>query len=148
MASSFLIGLREGLEAALIVAILVAYLVRTDNRHALRRLWTGVAAAVGLSILLGLGLTFVSEESVATGESDEFAGLRLSWDHSRQLTPSTTHGSVLIVDGNLDDSDDLRADLSNSLAVSISSRLALKTTLQLLFDNDIETDRAGSTQLI
>ena len=43
MFPSFLIGLREGLEAALIVAILVAYLVKTSNGHALQRLWIGGA---------------------------------------------------------------------------------------------------------
>jgi high-affinity iron transporter len=74
MFSSFLIGLREGLEAALIVAILVAYLVRTDNGHALRRLWIGVGAAIGLSILLGLGLTFASEELGDTA-AEAFAGI-------------------------------------------------------------------------
>ena len=74
MFSSFLIGLREGLEAALIVAILVAYLVRTGNQHALARLWTGVGAAIGLSVLLGLGLTFVEEE-LSEEAAEIFAGV-------------------------------------------------------------------------
>lgn len=74
MFSSFLIGLREGLEAALIVAILVAYLVRTSNGHALNRMWMGVGAAIGLSILLGLGLTFV-EENLTDQTAKVFAGV-------------------------------------------------------------------------
>lgn len=74
MFSSFLIGLREGLEAALIVAILVAYLVRTSNGHALSRLWMGVGAAIGLSLLLGLGLTFV-EGSLSDSTAKVFAGV-------------------------------------------------------------------------
>ena len=52
MFANYLIGLREGLEAALIVAILVAYLVRLGQRDALPRLWTGV----GLAILLAMGV--------------------------------------------------------------------------------------------
>lgn len=74
MFSSFLIGLREGLEAALIVAILVAYLVKTSNGHALSRLWLGVGAAIGLSVLLGLGMTFVSEE-LGEEAAEAFAGI-------------------------------------------------------------------------
>lgn len=74
MVGSFLIGLREGLEAALIVAILVAYLVRTGNQQVLSRVWTGVGAAIGLSVLLGLALTFVEEELSAEA-AEIFAGV-------------------------------------------------------------------------
>ncbi len=74
MFSNYLIGLREGLEAALIVAILVAYLVRTSNGHALSRLWLGVGAALALSVLLGLALVFV-DESLSEQAAEAFAGV-------------------------------------------------------------------------
>ncbi len=45
MLASFLIMLREGLEAALIVVIIASYLRRTDRREMLRPMWIGVAAA-------------------------------------------------------------------------------------------------------
>ena len=73
MFSSFLIGLREGLEAALIVAILVAYLVRTGNGHAVRRVWLGVAAALVVSILIGIVLVLI-DESLGETVEPAFAG--------------------------------------------------------------------------
>ncbi|HEY7132005.1 MAG TPA: iron uptake transporter permease EfeU [Candidatus Limnocylindrales bacterium] len=54
MIPAFLITLREGLEAALIVGIVAAYVVRIGRRDALPRVWIGVGVAVGLSILIGL----------------------------------------------------------------------------------------------
>ena len=84
-----------------------------------------------------LGATYTIQKDVAPapGADDSFAGLRLSVDAMRQLTESAGFTSVLVVDENLDDTDDLRADWTNALTVSISQRLALKTSLQLLFDN-------------
>ncbi|HET6693169.1 MAG TPA: iron uptake transporter permease EfeU [Pedococcus sp.] len=58
LVSNALIGLREGLEAALVVVILVAFLVKTDRRWALRWVWTGVGVAIALSVVLGAILTY------------------------------------------------------------------------------------------
>ncbi|WP_225900218.1 iron uptake transporter permease EfeU [Streptomyces sp. RLB3-17] len=73
---SFLIGLREGLEAGLIVSVLVATLVRSDQRGRLPHVWTGVAAAIGLSMSFGAVLTFTAAN--LPGKSQEAFGGTLS----------------------------------------------------------------------
>ncbi|WP_433278446.1 iron uptake transporter permease EfeU [Pseudonocardia xinjiangensis] len=76
MLGNALIGLREGLEAALVVSILVAFLVRTGRRSELPKVWLGVAVAVvvsgGVTLALTLtqqALTFEAQEAFGGGLS-------------------------------------------------------------------------------
>lgn len=73
MLSTFLIALREGLEASLMVGILVAYLVKSDRRSALPALWSGVIGAAVASLGFGALLTFSSHHLSDRAES-YFAG--------------------------------------------------------------------------
>jgi high-affinity iron transporter len=74
--ANYLIGLREGLEAALVVSILVAYLVKSGHADRLRPVWAGVAAAVAVSLAFGALLSFTSQS--LTFEAQEAFGGTLS----------------------------------------------------------------------
>ncbi|GAB3142245.1 iron uptake transporter permease EfeU [Microbispora hainanensis] len=71
MFASYLIGLREGLEATLVVSILVAFLVKSDRRERLPLVWAGVGAAVALSVAFGALLTFTAAH-LATQQQEMF----------------------------------------------------------------------------
>ena len=62
MLGNFLIGLREGLEASLIVSILIAYLVKSDRRREIRFVWWGVAAAIALVVAVFAVITIVFDQ--------------------------------------------------------------------------------------
>ncbi|ODT97666.1 MAG: iron transporter [Pseudonocardia sp. SCN 72-86] len=76
MLGNALIGLREGLEAALVVSILVAFLVRTDRRSELPKVWLGVGIAVAVSVGVTLALTLT--EQALTFRAQEALGGTLS----------------------------------------------------------------------
>jgi len=58
---TFVIGLREGLEAALIVGIVAAFLSQQGRRDALRHVWAGVVVAVLICLGIGIALQEVSQ---------------------------------------------------------------------------------------
>jgi high-affinity iron transporter len=60
MLPTFVIGLREGLEAALIVGIIAAFVRRQGRNDVLRSMWAGVGAAVALCVAVGVLLEAVS----------------------------------------------------------------------------------------
>lgn len=73
MLSTFLISLREGLEAALIISILIAYCVKSGRKGSLKFLWSGAATAGLLALAFGALLSFTSTQLPSGGE-ELFAG--------------------------------------------------------------------------
>lgn len=76
MVPSLLITLREGLEAALIVSIVLAYLGRTGHRKEFGKVWLGVGAAVLTSLLAG-AILFVSVGELSGRAEEIFEGLAM-----------------------------------------------------------------------
>ncbi len=60
MLATFVIGLREGLEAALIIGIIAAFLRQSNRADALRKVWAGVAVAVAVCLAVGISLQLFS----------------------------------------------------------------------------------------
>jgi high-affinity iron transporter len=73
MFANYLIGLREGLEASLIVGILVAYVVKAGRSSRLGAVWAGTGIAVALSLAFGAALSLTSS-SLSEEAEHAFAG--------------------------------------------------------------------------
>ena len=73
MFANYLIGLREGLEASLIVGILVAYVVKAGHSSRLGAIWAGTGIAIAISLAFGAALTLTSS-SLSDEAEHGFAG--------------------------------------------------------------------------
>ncbi len=71
---SALIGVREGLEAAIVVTILVAFLVKSDGRDALKWVWLGVGAAIVMTVAVFLVIQF-GENTISGLGAEAIAGV-------------------------------------------------------------------------
>ncbi|MDR7160075.1 iron uptake transporter permease EfeU [Arthrobacter sp. BE255] len=101
MTANYLIGLREGLEATLIVVLLMAYLAKSGRSHLLPKLWVGVGIAVAASIGFGAllsfgprGLTFEAQEAIGGSLSVMAVGL-VTWMVFWMARTARTLGSDL-----------------------------------------------------
>src|SRR5690606_5911077 len=104
----------------------------------------GAAGAGGLwvnsertKIKTDAGLTYTIQEDVVENPdvSSNFAGVRAGLDLWQFVSSTAEFTSVVVADLNLDETDDIRIDWTSSLPVAISSRLALKPSLRMLWRN-------------
>src|SRR6478736_3137460 len=109
MLATFVIGLREGLEASLIIGIIAAFLKQSNRTDALRKVWIGVGAAVLLCLAVGFTLQAISAslpqrqqemlECVVAAIAVVMVSYMVLWmrKHSRDLKADLQHatGSAL-----------------------------------------------------
>jgi high-affinity iron transporter len=69
MIPTFVIALREGVEASLIIGIIAAFLVKEGRRDAIRQMWVGVAIAVALCMGVAVALRLVGQELPESGQA-------------------------------------------------------------------------------
>ena len=85
MLATYLIGLREGIEAAIIISILVGYVVKLGERAQVAKIMLGAGAAILLSLALGLGLSGLEAnvssqiEIAITGTTSLLAVFFVTW---------------------------------------------------------------------
>ena len=84
-----------------------------------------------------VGGTYTIQKDVdpAPGADDGFGGVRLTIDGVRRISEGVDFTTLLLVDENVEDTEDLRGDWTNAIAVVLSGALVLKASLQLVYDN-------------
>ncbi|MEJ2547233.1 MAG: DUF481 domain-containing protein, partial [Gemmatimonadota bacterium] len=79
--------------------------------------------------------TYTSEDPII-GETNDFAGVRFGYDYVQHLSEKSNFYSTLILDENLKNTGDLRADWYNAIEVSITDLIFLKTSYRIQWRNE------------
>ena len=84
---------------------------------------------------LDIAGTITSEKPIL-GETNDFGGVRLAYAFEQHIADNTMFLSTLVLDQNLKETKDLRADWFNALEISITELIALRTSFRILWRND------------
>ncbi|HEX6976271.1 MAG TPA: DUF481 domain-containing protein [Vicinamibacterales bacterium] len=87
-----------------------------------------------LTFRTAYGISFTDEDLVVEG-ANRFAGYRLYYGLKSLVTKTTRIESELTTDGSFDKSDDIRFDWLNGVSVAMNSRMALKSSVRVLYRN-------------
>ena len=148
MLSTFIIALREGFEAALIVGILIAYLIRTDRASRIKPLWYGVGVATVASFAAGAVLSYTQSslgdraEIIFAGATSFVAAALVTWMiFWMKATAKNLRGEL---HGKVD-----QAILAGPFAVALTAFLSvvregLETALFLYSNFNTESHPAGA----
>ena len=84
----------------------------------------------------GLSFTDREEDDVDPEKDDRFGGVRVSWEYMSKWGKLVVYENDFKANMSLKDSADYSLDMKNSISVNVSSHLALKVSLQGLFENE------------
>ncbi len=87
------------------------------------------------TLRLDVAGTYTSESPII-GERNDFAGVRFGYDYTQHLSEKSNFYSVLILDENLKNTGDLRADWYNAIEFSITDLIFLKTSYRIQWRNE------------
>jgi len=92
-----------------------------------------------------VGLSWTSQDDVVEklDVSDSWLGLRIGSLFKAKFGKGAEYVNEVIVDQNLDATEDLRVDMTNSIGVSLTDRLGLKVSHRLLYDGDPQLESIG-----
>lgn len=82
----------------------------------------------------GLSYTDREEETPDPEKDDQFMGFRFAWSYLNKFGRTTTYGNDWSTNVSLSDTSDWSSDMTNWVAVAMNSRLALKVSLQWLYN--------------
>ncbi len=84
------------------------------------------------------GLSYTKEtDAIPTPDKDDtFSGFRFAWDYHNKFGKTMAYDNDFIVNLNLEETSDFQFNMLNAFTVTMTERLALKISLQWLYDNE------------